>query len=568
MKKLSYLFLFLAGLVFIVVSCSDDDDGPDMNPTPPTLTVTPGSTGALPGETVTFNVSAQPGTGATAVAVTANGQAVSGGSYSYEVPANATVGSTITINFVATDDNSPPLSTTFDATISVGKPVVDITDPAVTDAILGGNTVYNLDASVEYLFDGLVYVEEGSVLNIPAGTVIKFKKQPTSTDPTSSLIITRGAQIFAEGTSTDPIILTAEDDDLAGALGPGENQQWAGLILLGRAPAFNDGATEIQIEGIDSGEPRGLYGGNDPADDSGVLTYVSIRYTGFALNGVAGDEIQGLTLGGIGNGTTIDYIDIFSSADDGIEIFGGTVNISHVSVAFSTDDDYDFDLGWRGYGQFLFAIMGDQTIGFDHSGEWDGADPDDADLFSAPNIYNATFIGPGTTATGRDLAVLMRENFAGKLGNSILEDYPGVGIEVQDLGDGSGDLPNDSYERLTTARDDYQVEISNNTWANFAGATDLASLVKASAGDGGYVGQTADVVAELTDNANKYSATGVLGGISRTPNGGLDPRPVTEDTDVATVPAGLEQVTYRGAFSSTENWLEGWSTLSVLGYMP
>jgi hypothetical protein len=351
-------------------------------------------------------------------------------------------------------------------------------------------------------------------------------------------------------------------------LGPGENQQWAGLILLGRAPAEKGGASEIQIEGIDSGEPRGIYGGTDPADDSGVLTYVSIRYTGFALNGVAGDEIQGLTLGGIGSGTTLDYIDIFSSADDGIEIFGGTVNISHISVAFSTDDDFDFDLGWRGHGQFLFALMGDQTIGFDHSGEWDGADPDDADLFSAPNIYNATFIGPGTGASGRDKAILMRENFAGKLGNSILEDFPGKGIEVQDLGDGSGDLPNDSYERLTTPVGDYQIEITNNTWANFADATDLSSLVKASSGDGGYAGQTADVEAELADNANKYSATGVLGGISRTPNGGLDPRPLTEDTEVATVPEGLQQVDYRGAFSSSENWLEGWSTLSKLGYMP
>jgi hypothetical protein len=230
---------------------------------------------------------------------------------------------------------------------------------------------------------------------------------------------------------------------------------------------------------------------------------------------VAGDEIQGLTLGGIGNGTTIDYIDIFSSADDGIEIFGGTVNIKHISVAFSTDDDFDFDLGWVGHGQFLFALMGDQTVGFDHAGEWDGADPDDASLFSAPNIYNATFIGPGTAATGRGLAVLMRENFAGKLGNSILEDFPGVGIEVQDLGDANGDLTNDSYERITVERDGYQVEILNNTWANFAGATDLNSLVQATT-DGNWTGQTADVDAELADNNNKYSATGILTSISRT----------------------------------------------------
>ncbi|GJM27386.1 MAG: hypothetical protein DHS20C17_00210 [Cyclobacteriaceae bacterium] len=565
MKKLSYLFLILAGIIFTVISCSDDEE-PAVNSVPPTLTVTPGSTGVAAGETVTFTVSASPRTGATSVTVTADGQTVSGGSYDYTVDGAATEGTEITITFTATDDNTPPLSTSFDATITVGKKTVDVTDPTVTDATFAANTVYNLDASVEYLFDGLVYVEEGSVLNIPAGTLIKFKKTPTSSDATSSLIITRGAQIIAEGTSDDPIILTAEDDD--GSLAPADNQQWAGLILLGNAPAEKDGATELQIEGIDSGEPRGLYGGSDPADNSGVLKYVSIRFTGFALNGVAGDEIQGLTLGGIGNGTTIDYIDIFSSADDGVEIFGGTVNIKHISVAFATDDDFDFDLGWTGHGQFLFALMGDETVGYDHSGEWDGADPDDATLFSAPNIYNATFIGPGTTASGRDKAILMRENFAGKLGNSILEGFPGVGIEVQDLGDGSGDLPNDSYERLTVERDGYQVEITNNTWANFAGATDLNSLVKASSGDGGYVGQTTDVEAELADNNNKFSATGILTSVSRNADGGLDPRPLTEDTEVATVPAGLDQVDYRGAFSASENWLGGWSSLSQLGYMP
>ena len=546
-----------------IVSCGDDDD----DPTPdPTITVGPTAVSAAPGSTVDFTLAVN----AVVTSVTANDGSgavpVTTATYSYTVDAGATAGSTITITFTATDNLNNTSTAT--AIITVGVSEVDVTDPNVTDATFGANTIYNLDASVEYLFDGLVYVEEGSVLNIPAGTVIKFKKEPTSTDATSSLIITRGAQIFANGTSADPIIMTAEDDDLAGLLGPGENQQWAGLILLGKAPAFKDGATEIQIEGIDSGEPRGLYGGTDPLDDSGELKYVSIRYTGFALNGVAGDEIQGLTLGGVGSGTVIDYIDIYSSADDGVEIFGGTVDIRHISVAFSTDDDFDFDLGWRGTGQFLFALMGDETIGFDHSGEWDGADPDDADLFSAPNIYNATFVGPGTGAAGRDKAILMRENFAGKLGNSILEDYPGVGIEVQDNGDGSGSLPNDSYERLTVERDGYIIEITNNTWANFAGATDLNSLIKPTSGDDGYVGQTADTEAELADNNNKYSATGVLSSISRTPDGGLDPRPLTEDTDVATVPDGLEQVNYRGAFSASDNWLAGWSTLAKFGYMP
>ena len=204
MKKLSYTLIILAGVIFTVVSCSDDDE-PAVNPTPPTLSVTPGSTGVSPGETITFTVTATPGNGATTVTVTADGQTVSGGTYDYTVDAGAAIGTNITITFTATDDNDPPLSSSFDATITVGKSTVDVTDPNVNDATFEANKVYNLDASVEYLFDGLVYVEEGSVLNIPAGTTIKFKKTPSSSDATSSLIITRGAQIFAEGTKEDPI---------------------------------------------------------------------------------------------------------------------------------------------------------------------------------------------------------------------------------------------------------------------------------------------------------------------------------------------------------------------------
>ncbi len=560
--------MLLAGLTVVVWSCDDDDPDPGI-PGAPTITVSPTTTGGAPGATVSFTVNASAAAGASVVSVTAtdgnNTDNVSGGSYEYTIDEGAAIGSTVDLTFTVSDSQSPAQTATASATINVGSTEVTLTDPNVNDATLQGNTIYNLTSDVEYLFDGLVYLEEGGVLNIEAGTVIKFTQDPTTADPASSLIITRGAQIFAEGTSTDPIIFTAEDDDLAGSLGPSENQQWAGLIILGGAPAEKDGSDEIQIEGIDSGEPRGAYGGDDPSDNSGILNYVSIRYTGFALNGVAGDEIQGLTLGGVGSGTEIDFVDIFSSADDGVEIFGGTVNISHISVAFSTDDDFDFDLGWRGHGQFLFALMGDESIGFDHSGEWDGADPDDANLFTAPNIYNATFLGPGSGASAlRDKAILMRENFAGKLGNSVLEDFPGVGIEVQDLENND----NDSYARLTAERDGFQIEITNNTWANFAGASDLSSLVKASSGDGGFTGATAAVESELSDNNNKYSASGVVTSVSRIPNGGLDPRPLVDDTEVATVPDGLEQVGYRGAFSATENWLDGWSTLSILGYLP
>ncbi len=569
MKKLSYLFLLFVGVAAAFVSCDDDDPTPS-NGGAPTISVTPTTASGIAGASIDFNVTATAGTGGTVASVTANDGSgavtVSGTTYSYSIDAGATLGSTITINFIVTDDQSPAQTATTTATVTVGKTMVNLTSPDIDDATLVDNTVYNMTANVEYLMDGLVFLEEGSELNIEAGTVIKFKATPTS-DNASSLIITRGAKIFANGTATDPIIFTAEADDLTGnSLTPQDNGQWGGLLILGNATSEKSGNSEIQIEGIDSGEPRGLYGNTTPIDDdsSGELTYVSIRYTGIGFQ--PGDELQGLTLGGVGSGTTIDYVDIFSSADDGIEIFGGTVDIKHISVAFSTDDDFDFDLGWRGKGQFLFSLMLSDASSYDHAGEWDGASPDDG-LNSMPELYNCTFIGPGTAATGRDKALLFRENFAGTIANSVLVDFPANLMEVQDLTNGVGD----SYGKLGT-----DLNILNNTWSNFNGAGTLdINVLKITSKDGKDNPQTPDdpngtaLITHLTDNNNKVEAAVAIKGISRAQDNGLDPNVTAADTDVATLPAGFDAADYRGAFdpATTSTWLDGWSSLSKFGYL-
>jgi hypothetical protein len=506
---------------------------------------------------------------------TVDGIAIGGttatGTYTYAPMGQNLVGQMVTHTIKAVDEEDD--ITEFTVITDISKGTVTIND----QSLLAGTT-YQWYQDVEYLCDGLVYLEFEGVLKIEPGTLIKFKKTPSSNDNTSALIITQGARIEAEGTKESPIVFTAELDD--GSLTAADNQQWGGIIVLGYAPAYKKGNTVIQIEGIPSTEPRGQYGGNQPNDNSGILKYVSIRYTGIGL--APGDEIQGLTLGGVGSGTMIDYIDIYSSSDDGIEIFGGTVDIRHISVAFATDDSFDFDLGWLGTGQFLFALQGEDTPGFDHGGEWDGASPDDAPLFSAPQLANMTIIGPGSTGTLRDKAILMRENFAGSLYNSLLTDFPEKGIEVQDMGDENGDLPDDCYERLTQAKanDDgnsYQIVIANNTWSKFGSASAIADIVKAtSIKDDNentiYSGQTADVVAHLINNTNAVVTTDVVKSISRVAgSGGLDPRPQNEDSnikDLSNVSDKFETANYRGAFSATDNWLEGWSTLAVEGYFP
>ena len=198
------------------------------------------------------------------------------------------------------------------------------------------------------------------------------------TDETSALIITRGAKINAEGTRDEPIIFTAELDDLSTTtdLTATTNLLWGGVIILGRAPIgenINNPAenypTDI-VEGIPSDEIRIRYGGTDAMDDSGILRYVSIRHGGSILGG--DNEINGLTLGGVGAGTTIDYVEVFANKDDGFEFFGGTVNATHIVSAFVGDEAFDFDESWNGHVQFAFAIQqdADPEIG-DHAIEYD-----------------------------------------------------------------------------------------------------------------------------------------------------------------------------------------------------
>ncbi|MGD1894348.1 MAG: fasciclin domain-containing protein [Cyclobacteriaceae bacterium] len=444
----------------------------------------------------------------------------------------------------------------------------------ITDADLAAGETYDWTADNEYFLTGLVFVEGGATLNIEAGTTVRFTEE-TGDDNTSALVVTQGSQINAIGTADAPIIFTAEADTVGGNLLPSDWGAWGGIIILGNAPTEKNGNTSgIAIEGVDSDETRAVYGGTDPMDNSGTLQYVSIRYTGVGI--APNSEIQGLTLGGVGSGTTIDHIDVYSSNDDGIEIFGGTVDINYASVAFATDDAFDFDEGYRGNIQFAFVLQldGDETV-YDQAGEWDGSVPDDGtSLTAAPNIFNATFIGPGQTSTGAQRALILRDAFAGKLGNSIIEDFPGIGIQVEDV---PGDI--DSYNYITNPIDGgFQVELLNNSWAQFGGwveADGVSSLVQATeidddpdtAEDETFTGETADVVAELTDNDNDY-LTSVVTSISRMEDGGLDPRPAAATSTTTTVPAGMMQVDYRGAFAPGEaTWLAGWSTLSKVGIL-
>lgn len=230
-----------------------------------------------------------------------------------------------------------------------------------------------------YLLGGKVVVGVGKTLTIEPGTIIKGKAGTGSL--ASALVVQRGAKINAVGTADRPIIFTSEQDNIKVGETAGTNLDetynglWGGLLVLGNAPASLDGVTETQIEGIPASDAFGLYGGAVADDDSGDLAYISIRHGG-ALIG-EGNEINGLTLGGVGSETTIDNIEIIGNEDDGIEIFGGTVNVSNIFVWAVADDGIDLDQAWTGTltnGMVVQGVRSDSALELDGpEGTADGA---------------------------------------------------------------------------------------------------------------------------------------------------------------------------------------------------
>ncbi len=220
-----------------------------------------------------------------------------------------------------------------------------------------------------YRFRGLteVGVDGGAAatLTIQPGVVLAADSTETSNDV---VLVNRGSKINAVGTADAPIIFTAQQNLASNGVSDSSQGLWGGVILLGKAPTAvcatgtgpntADGTSagaaapcQQQIEGV-SGR---LYGGTDAADSSGTMQYVQIRYTGIAIS--EGNELQGLTLGGTGSGTTIDHVQSHNSADDGIEIFGGATNLKYFVVTGADDDGFDVDNGWRGFMQFIIAAQ-------------------------------------------------------------------------------------------------------------------------------------------------------------------------------------------------------------------
>src|SRR5690554_817568 len=234
-----------------------------------------------------------------------------------------------------------------------------------------------------YILSSRVTVLSGVTLTIQPGTIIKGEAG-TGANATA-LIIARGGKLMAEGTVTQPIIFTSVADEIQPGQIDSPNMDtaldglWGGLIVLGNAP-ISASNPSIQIEGIPPSDQNGLYGGSDPADNSGVLKYISIRHGGSNIG--EGNEINGLTLGGVGAGTVIENIEVVSNQDDGVEWFGGTVNVKNVIVWNSGDVAIDTDQAWSGTLDNFIIIAGETT---DHALEIDGPEGSLIDFHTIKN---------------------------------------------------------------------------------------------------------------------------------------------------------------------------------------
>ena len=249
-------------------------------------------------------------------------------------------------------------------------------------------------------------------LTVQAGTVF------FASSGNDYLVVNRGSRLNATGTASSPIIFTARAN-LEGTVTDSSQGLWGGIILLGRAPISdcNTGVPggDVDCQNVIEGTTGSFYGGATANDNSGTLQHIQIRYSGFAI--APGNELQGLTLGGVGSNTTIDHIQIHNSSDDGIEIFGGRPNLKHIVVTGADDDAFDTDIGYRGTVQFLIGIQkptgdGDSMIEADSNGN------ETATPRQYTRVSNATFVQSRAGSGGN--AILLRGGTDYALLNSVV----------------------------------------------------------------------------------------------------------------------------------------------------
>jgi hypothetical protein len=465
-----------------------------------------------------------------------------------------------------------------------GKPDVEVWN---ADISLATNQTYHMTNNNNYILKNGVFVDSDCVLIIDSGTVVKG--EPGTDVDSKYLCVARGGQIFANGTANYPIIFTSVGDDIDDPydIPYGTNGLWGGILILGRASinaTSTAGVGVNQIEGIPSTNPKGEYGGGENPDDednSGVFRYVSIRHGGTEIG--AANEINGLTMGAVGSGTVIEYVEVFNNYDDGFEWFGGTVNTKHLISAFNGDDAFDYDEGFRGMHQFWFVIQ-DSAFG-NRCGEHDGGTtPETGEPYSQPWILNATYIGSGNNSNNadNDRMVYFRDNAGGHYWNGVFTEFAGVAYKVEDLEEGE-----DSRARLEAGEMSFKgniyYKIADNTAVGMFDQDFVYDYVTDPV-NANVIGQNPGLVIWQWEACVDWAATIFSWWTGVTPAPEWYPYVVVDPRIIAGMPAAtpgvdepadpfFDNVGYRGAFAPYDPmnanedglWLSPWSYCHFLG---
>lgn len=442
------------------------------------------------------------------------------------------LGSDATTDWTQGWSNFNPKNTAYPAPTDTTTLNAMFSTPVIGEKII--TTTVTLDASKVYLLKGVIVVKSGGKLVIPAGTLIRCLAN-TNTTPKNyaSVIIERGGQIESNGTATKPVVFTSSKE-----VGKRERGDWGGLVLAGKAPHNLLNGTDnnnVQMEGFNNvsfDNTLAKFGGNDPNDNSGVVTFTRLEFGGLAFE--TNKEINGLTLGAVGRATTLHHIQVSFSNDDSFEWFGGTVNSSNLIAWKGTDDDFDTDNGYNGLSQFGIGVRDtayyDLTYALPSGSSTSEGFESDNEAAGTANIRpytncvfsNFTMVGPvpvgGTLASISKTAqaafrrgARIRRNSSQRIVNSVFMGYRNFAMI-----DGDSCVRNTNFidalglVKPTTAVDvkTKQISFANNLIVNTAAA--FTSTTDTTANGLVEVARAAGCGKKLTALTSWVKSTGVL----------------------------------------------------------
>ncbi len=426
-----------------------------------------------------------------------------------------------------------PVGTLGTGDVVNGKPICSVSGTLTTNTRLNNNFVYQLE--------GAVFVGEdvggdsanpdttaaSAILTIDAGTTI------FGASGEDYLVISRGSQIRSNGTATAPVNMTSRDEVFGTANLATDRAKWGGLVINGRAP-INDCIDATATGGTaaceKSGEgSSGLFGGDAPGDNSGNLFYTRVSFAGNLINDE--DELNGIAFQGVGNGTQVDFIQVHNNADDGVEFFGGTVNVKHVVLTGNGDDSMDWTDGWTGNAQFVLIDQADDAG--DRGIEGDNRSSNNTLLpRSNPTVSNLTFVG----GTAGDTGMVIRAGTAGRFLNGIITGFQDAGVDIDsDETAAEANAGNVTFDSMLVVGNAENLETDGD-------AGDAATA-------NAFANGSNNVTTGTTDVADEAYVPG-------TTAQGVTP------TDPTTLDPFFDAVSYIGAVeNASDTWYQGWTLL-------